>query len=205
MIVTLTGSLSSPGAGWAWPPVLVALWGEMVRGEDALGMAMAGPAVRAAVLISTRNEPDQTDAGDHQRLLPGLMNPLGPSPPSSDPPTTSSSGKLMFSLDWLCCLSKKQPKQPLHTTSLSKLDIFNDSHKPNTHNPNSMLCSPEVEKNNNKIIKIKIALNNCVFAVSCVCDSRGFVWRLRIMNTSSSTVTMAANSIPPMAAPITAG
>lgn len=42
VMVTLTGSFSSPGVG-TWPVVGVALWGEMVRGEDALGIAMVGP------------------------------------------------------------------------------------------------------------------------------------------------------------------
>ncbi len=42
VMVTLTGSLSSPGGG-AWPVVGVALRGEMVRGEDARGKAMVGP------------------------------------------------------------------------------------------------------------------------------------------------------------------
>lgn len=41
-MVTLTGSFSSPGVG-AWPVVGVALWGEMVRGEDARGIVMVGP------------------------------------------------------------------------------------------------------------------------------------------------------------------
>lgn len=40
VMVTLTGSLSSPGAG-AW--LVVALMGEVVRGEDARGKAMVGP------------------------------------------------------------------------------------------------------------------------------------------------------------------
>lgn len=46
-MVTLTGSLSSPGAG-AWPVVGVALMGEMVRGEDARGNAKVGPGKRTA-------------------------------------------------------------------------------------------------------------------------------------------------------------
>ena len=43
VMVTLTGSSSSPGGG-AWLVVGVALRGEMVRGEDARGKAMVGPA-----------------------------------------------------------------------------------------------------------------------------------------------------------------
>lgn len=42
VIVTLTGSLSSPGVG-AWLAVGVALRGDMVRGEAARGKAMVGP------------------------------------------------------------------------------------------------------------------------------------------------------------------
>lgn len=40
--MTLTGSLSSPGGG-AWLIVGMALPGEVVRGEDARGIAMVGP------------------------------------------------------------------------------------------------------------------------------------------------------------------
>lgn len=60
VMVTLTGSLSSPGAGWAWPPVLVALGGGMVRGEDALGMAMAGP-VSESSSVDQRQEQTRSD------------------------------------------------------------------------------------------------------------------------------------------------
>lgn len=42
VMVTLTGSLSSPEGG-AWLVVGVAVRGEMVRGEDARGRAMVGP------------------------------------------------------------------------------------------------------------------------------------------------------------------
>lgn len=42
VMVTLTGSLSSPGGG-AWLVVGVALRGEVVRGEDARGRAKVGP------------------------------------------------------------------------------------------------------------------------------------------------------------------
>ena len=41
-MVTLTGSLSSPGGG-PWLAEGVALMGEMVRGEAARGKAMVGP------------------------------------------------------------------------------------------------------------------------------------------------------------------
>lgn len=42
-MVTLTGSLSSPGGG-AWLVVVgVALVGDVVRGEDARGKAIVGP------------------------------------------------------------------------------------------------------------------------------------------------------------------
>lgn len=44
VMVTLTGSLSSPGGGAWLVGVRVALIGEEVRGEDARGKAMAGPA-----------------------------------------------------------------------------------------------------------------------------------------------------------------
>lgn len=74
-------------------------------------MAMAGPAVRPAVLFSTTDTQGKTAAEDDRRLLPGLINPAGPWPPSSDPPTTSSSGELMFSRDWLCCLAKAKTAQ----------------------------------------------------------------------------------------------
>lgn len=53
VIVTLTGSLSSPGAG-AWPGVCVALMGEMVRGEDARGNAMVGPGKRTVLIFRIR-------------------------------------------------------------------------------------------------------------------------------------------------------
>ncbi len=42
VMVTLTGSLSSPEGG-AWLVVGVALMGDVVRGEDARGKAMVGP------------------------------------------------------------------------------------------------------------------------------------------------------------------
>lgn len=42
VMVTLTGSLSSPGGG-AWLVVGVAVRGEIVIGEDARGKAMVGP------------------------------------------------------------------------------------------------------------------------------------------------------------------
>ena len=45
VMVTLTGSLSSPGGG-AWLVVGVALRGEVVRGEDARGRAKVGPGRR---------------------------------------------------------------------------------------------------------------------------------------------------------------
>lgn len=42
VMVTLTGSLSSPGGG-SWPMVAGALRVEVVRGEDARGKARVGP------------------------------------------------------------------------------------------------------------------------------------------------------------------
>lgn len=59
VMVTLTGSLSSPGAG-AWPVVGVALMGEMVRGEDARGNAMVGPGKRTALIFSIRKTNGKT-------------------------------------------------------------------------------------------------------------------------------------------------
>lgn len=99
-----------------------------MRGDDALGMAMAGPAVRPAVLFRAADKQGKTDADadDDWRLLPGLINPAGPWPPSSDPPTTSSSGKLMFSRDWLCCLSETKQRRGNFNchTSLTKTAHF---------------------------------------------------------------------------------
>lgn len=61
-------------------------------------------------MFSTRETHGTTDA-DHWRHLPVLADLPGSSPPTSNPPTTSSSGKLIFSLDWLCCLDAPKNKR----------------------------------------------------------------------------------------------
>lgn len=104
------------------------------------------------------------------------------------------------------CPKQNDTEQTLDAARLwRKRHTFNDCHKPSTHKPNSMSCSPGEEEQSTFRRRSCSQMTVCWMGLVCVCNSRGLVRRLRIMNTSSSTVTMAAKSIPPMAAPITAG
>lgn len=101
-MVTFTRSSSSPGGG-AWLLVGVALEGEMVRGEEARGRTKVGPGREAPSQISKGAAGLVLDVQENtifDLVLPPPASPVCP----SDAPTISSSGKLMFSLDWLCCL-----------------------------------------------------------------------------------------------------
>lgn len=101
-MVTFTHSSSSPGEG-AWLLVGVALVGEMVRGVEARGKTKVGPGREAPSQISKGTDGFVLDVQEKtifDLVLPPPVSPVCP----SDAPTISSSGKLIFSLDWLCCL-----------------------------------------------------------------------------------------------------
>lgn len=173
-MVTLTGSFSSSGVGCAWPPVLVALWGEMVRGEDALGMAMAGPAVRPAVLFSTTDKQRRMlmMTGDScldwliqqgPRLLPLTRPPLHPLESWCFPVTGC-----------VVCPKQNDTKQTLDATRLwRKRHTFSDSHKRSTHKPNSMSCSPGEEEQSTFRRRSCSKMTVCWMGLVCVCATHG--------------------------------